>query len=89
MAENPNTFVRYVTGKLRELRKAHGVTGEELAERLGIAAQNLRRIEAGQNITLRTLGRIARALGVKIEVTFIADPRVAKKAVTKRRRRSS
>ncbi len=73
MAENPNTFVRYVTGKLRELRKAQGVTGEELAERLGIAAQNLRRIEAGQNITLRTLGRIARALGVKIEITFISN----------------
>ncbi len=84
MAENPNTFVRYVTGKLRELRKAHGVTGEELAERLGIAAQNLRRIEAGQNITLRTLGRIARALGVKIEITFIPDPHVQKKSGRRR-----
>ena len=70
MAETPNTFVKNVTTKLRELRKADGVTGEQLAERLGIAVQNLRRVEAGQNITLKTLARIAEALGFKVKVSF-------------------
>jgi transcriptional regulator with XRE-family HTH domain len=66
-----DAFVRYVTAKLRELRKANGVTGEQLAERLGIAVQNLRRIEAGQNITLATLARVAKALGFQVKVTFV------------------
>jgi transcriptional regulator with XRE-family HTH domain len=68
--EKPDAFVRHVTSRLRALRKANGFTGEELAERLGIAVQNLRRIEAGQNITLRTLSRMASALGFTARVTF-------------------
>jgi transcriptional regulator with XRE-family HTH domain len=70
VAEPSNTFVKHVTAKLRELRKADGVTGEQLAERLGIAVQNLRRIEAGQNITLKTLAKVATALGFQVKVSF-------------------
>jgi transcriptional regulator with XRE-family HTH domain len=69
--EKPDAFVRHVTSRLRALRKANGFTGEQLAERLGIAVQNLRRIEAGQNITLKTLSRMASALGFTAKVSFL------------------
>ena len=51
-----------------------------MAERLGTATQNVRRIEAGQNITLRTLVRFAQAIGVTVDVVFKPDaggPRTA------------
>jgi transcriptional regulator with XRE-family HTH domain len=53
---------------LQEARKAKGITQETLAERLGVSLNNVQRIEAGQNITLRTLGRIAMAIGVEVVV---------------------
>lgn len=72
MAEDPKTFVRYVARRLRQLRKSNGVTGEKLAELLGVPAQNVRRIEAGgQNITVKTLARIAGALGYGVKITFV------------------
>jgi transcriptional regulator with XRE-family HTH domain len=75
-ARKPRSLARTVTAKLRELRKRDGVTGEALAERLGIAVQNLRRIEAGQNLTLATLERIAKALGFGVKVTFVRSKKV-------------
>ena len=71
MPQRPDAFVKSVTTKLRELRKANGVTGEQLAEKLEIPVQNLRRIEAGQNVTLKTLARIATALGFQVRVSFV------------------
>lgn len=67
-----SAVVERVAASIRRLRKARGMTGEGLAEALGIAPQNLRRIEAGQqNLTLRTLARIADALGLDVRVTFV------------------
>lgn len=64
-------FVRSVTAKLRELRKTDGLTSEQLADRLQIPAQNVRRIERGQNVTLKTLARLAAALGYDVRITFV------------------
>ena len=67
-----SAVVERVAASIRRLRKARGMTGEGLAEAVGIAPQNLRRIEAGQqNLTLRTLARIADALGLDVRVTFV------------------
>jgi len=71
VTEDQDALAETVTTKLRELRKKSGVTGEELAERLGIPVQNVRRIEAGQNVTLKTLERIARALGYEVTIRFV------------------
>lgn len=54
-----------VTRRIGEVRRAKGVTQEELAARLGMAVRGFQRIEAGQNITLHTLARIANALKVE------------------------
>lgn len=72
MRADPETaLVERVAASIRRLRKARGITGEQLAEKLGIAPQNLRRIEAGQNLTLRTLAKIADALDLDVRVTFV------------------
>jgi UDP-N-acetylglucosamine 1-carboxyvinyltransferase len=72
VAKAPDDLVRRITRLLRVARKEKGITQEVLAERLDVSVQNLRRIESGrQNVTLRTVARIAKAIGVAIEVTTV------------------
>lgn len=63
-------LVGRVTRQLAELRRREGVTQEELAERLDVPVQHVSRIEGGQNVTLRTVERIAIALGMTVTVMF-------------------
>ena len=53
-----------------ELRKERDLTQEALAEKMQFEARDLRRIEAGDNFTIYTLVRLARALGVEIPALF-------------------
>ncbi len=64
-AERPEDFVLRVTGRISQIRRAKGLTQDEMAEKLGTATRAFQRIEAGQNLTLYTLARIADALGVR------------------------
>lgn len=61
---DPQEFVLKVTRRISEIRREKGITQEELASRLGTATRNVQRIEAGQNVTLHTLAKIANALDV-------------------------
>jgi len=70
---HPNAFAAKITRDLAALRKAEKITVQELAERLDTTVQNVQRIERGQNITLRTLHRVATALGYKIKLSFERD----------------
>jgi len=57
-----------VARRLSSLRQARGLTQEGVADRLGIASQNIQRIESGrQNLTLQTIERVSGALGVAID----------------------
>lgn len=52
--------------RIAELREARGLTQEDVADRIGTAVKNYQRIESGrQNLTVRTLVRIAHAIGVE------------------------
>jgi transcriptional regulator with XRE-family HTH domain len=62
--ERPEDFVIRVTRRIAEVRRARGMTQDQLAEAMGTATRNVQRLEAGQNLTLHTLSRIASALGV-------------------------
>jgi transcriptional regulator with XRE-family HTH domain len=56
------------TRKLRQLRGRLGITQEQAAKKAGLRSrQHWNKIEAGRagSITLDTLGRVAKALGVK------------------------
>lgn len=88
MARAKPDLITRVTRRLAEIRREHEITQEVLAERLEIPVQHVRRVEAGQNITLETLERWATALGVSIEVAFEVDPRGPRKPRRSRRQRA-
>lgn len=63
-----------VGSRLRELRKAAGLTQAELARRTGIHRPNIARVEAGRHTpSLDTLARIAAAIGVPATRVLAAD----------------
>ena len=62
---NGEGLVRDVGRRIAEVRAANGLTQERFAEAMGIELRNVQRLEGGRaNITLSTLARVARALGV-------------------------
>ena len=59
--------------RVAELRAASGRTQEALAEELDVSAAYLQRVEAGaENLTVRSLVRLARHLAVDVQALF--DP---------------
>jgi transcriptional regulator with XRE-family HTH domain len=58
--------VARVAANVRRLRKEHGLTQEQLAERCGLAPRKLQAIEAGINVRVSTLDRLAAGLGVDV-----------------------
>ena len=63
-----------IVNRLKQIRKAKGLTIQELAYRCDIERSNISRIEGGKNyITLKTLCKICNALDVKWEDVFIND----------------
>ena len=62
---------RYVGNTIRDLRRAHGLTIADIAEKAEISRGMLSRIENGQTASsLEGLNRIARALGVSLATLF-------------------
>jgi|GEM_PF-3041785 len=52
------------------LRAQRGWTQAEFAQRLGVSQSYVAKLEAGRNITLRQLWRVARALDCTLELLF-------------------
>jgi len=65
-SETPERLVQRVGQRVAELRRAAGMTQEAFAEALDVTVQYVSRIEVGENLTLTTLAKIARALGVTV-----------------------
>lgn len=60
--------------ELKILRKAQGLTQEELAEKVGVHATYIGKIEGGKsNPSVRMIFRISRALDVKLSKVFEFD----------------
>ena len=58
-----------ITGRLRRIREAAGITQAELAARAGIAPANLSVIESGRvDVRMSTLARILDALDLEVEL---------------------
>lgn len=63
---------RELTRKIVEARVAEGLTQAELAERCGMRASNLCRLENGNaNPSVATLVRVARGLGRRLQIDFV------------------
>ena len=70
-----SSLVERVTKRVAEVRRDKGLTQAEVAARLRIAVRTFQDIEAGQNLTLHTIERIAEALGVEPEELLCAAER--------------
>ena len=67
MREDPDVLLRKIGRRIRQRRTELDMTQKELAERLGITSSNITIIEQGeQNLTIRTLAKLADALGTTI-----------------------
>lgn len=70
---------REIAWLLIKYRMDHGLTQEQLAERVGTSATHISRIESGRHKTsLSTLLRIAHALGLKLVIGFERPSRTGK-----------
>jgi transcriptional regulator with XRE-family HTH domain len=61
---NFQRFCQSFGQRVRHLRIDKGLTQEDMMER-GFSLRHFQRIEAGRSITLRTLWKLSRALGVR------------------------
>jgi transcriptional regulator with XRE-family HTH domain len=69
--------------RIKELRKAKGLSQEELSEKVGIDSKHLSRIEVGKSYpSIDTLERIANALNVEIKDLFEFMHQVRSKELT-------
>ena len=60
-------LIRLVAGRVQQLRKARKLTQEDM-QNYGFSYRYYQRIEAGdQNLTLRTLNRLAKTFGVAVQ----------------------
>ena len=70
--EKAETIIANVGARAAELRRAQGWTQEDLAGRLKIEPQSVQRIERGMNLSIRSLVKLAHALGVPTIALFQA-----------------
>lgn len=59
--------------RIRELREKHGLTREALAEKTGVSAVYLKKLEAGErrSPSLPALAAIAKALGATLRIELV------------------
>ena len=86
---DPERLVTNVGRRIAELRRKSGRTQEELAESLRMTVQYLQRIEAGANLTLHSLAKIARALRVPVRALFASPKRSSPTRVGRPRTRAA
>lgn len=69
--EPPARVIHRVGRRIAELRRARGWTQEQFAEKLGTSVQWASRVEAGVNVTIETLCKLARVLDVEVTDLFV------------------
>jgi transcriptional regulator with XRE-family HTH domain len=79
-------LIERVGRRIGEVRAAAGITQEALATALGIATKNLQRLEGGrQNLTLVSIARVARELGVDArDLLAVSGPKRLERARSSR-----
>ena len=62
---------------LRKARREKHLTQEELGERIGVKKAQISRIENGRNLTISTLSRVFKALGIPASLDVAGIGKVA------------
>lgn len=68
---DPDRVCKNVGRRIAELRKERGLTQEQFSVLLGTSFQWVSQLEAGRNVTLHSLARIANALRVPLTTLFV------------------
>jgi DNA-binding XRE family transcriptional regulator len=67
--------------QLIDLRIKRGLSQRELAQRAGLQQPALARVESGKTASLKTLRRVAEALGAEVRISIVDKPaRTTRKA---------
>ncbi|HEY5960306.1 MAG TPA: helix-turn-helix transcriptional regulator [Polyangiaceae bacterium] len=74
--ERAEEVIRQLGRRIAEIREDLGWTQQQAAEMLNMPTKNLQKIERGSNLTVRSLVRVASALGVPTRLLF--DPPASK-----------
>lgn len=67
----------HVGEAIRQARESQSLTQAELGERMGVQKSQVSRIESGKSITLASMMRAFRALGVQVSLDMKGIGRVA------------
>ena len=67
----------HVCEALKQARIAQGLTQEEVGERMGLHRAQVCRMESGRSITLASMMRVFRALGVEVALEMKGIGKVA------------
>ena len=71
--ERTKATLKKLGAKIRAARQAAGLSQAQLAEAISMDRENYAKIErASINVTVDTLVRIARGLGVRVEIDFVS-----------------
>ena len=68
--EKAEAVIADVGQRVAEIRRERGWTQQDFADRLKMEPQSIQRIERGTNLTIRSLVRVARVLGVATITLF-------------------
>ncbi len=61
---------------IRQRRKALGITQEQLGEKVGVSKSEISKIENGRGITVSTINKLTKALGVSAEIELKSDTKI-------------
>ena len=60
-----------MTGEaIKKARKSQNMTQEELAQKIGVQRSQVSKIESGRNLTLSTIARVFKAMGMKASLSI-------------------
>jgi transcriptional regulator with XRE-family HTH domain len=62
--EKAENIIANVGARIAEIRRERGWTQQDAAEKFDMEPQSVQRLERGTNLTIRSLVKIARVLGV-------------------------
>lgn len=63
-----------IGASIKNARKANNLTQAQLGERVGVQAAQISKIESGSNLTIATIVRVLKALGMKAELSIEGQP---------------
>jgi transcriptional regulator with XRE-family HTH domain len=66
----PDRVIADVGFRIAECRRVRGLTQEQLATKLGVTQRYVARLEAGANVTIRTLVEVAAVLVIEVGALF-------------------